>query len=51
MSAYIGLLRTTFFRAVRWNRLTAKILPVVKPASTTASIVARSVDIGYSHTS
>ncbi|PIX92738.1 hypothetical protein COZ26_00220 [Candidatus Kuenenbacteria bacterium CG_4_10_14_3_um_filter_39_14] len=50
MGTNLGLLHAAFFRAVRWNRLTAEILPVFKPASTTASIVARSVYIAYPHT-
>jgi len=50
MGTHLGFLHATFFRAVRWNRLTAEILPVIKPASATASIIARSVDVGYSHT-
>jgi hypothetical protein len=49
MSADFGLFDTAFFRAVCWNRLTAEILPVFKPASTAASIVTRSIYIDYPH--
>ena len=51
MGANFGFLRAAFFRAVRRDGLTAEILPVVKPASATTSVIARSVDVSYSHIS
>lgn len=52
MGSYFGLAIATVYRAVRWYRLTTRIifLPVIEPTTTVAGVVASSVDVTYFHT-